>query len=207
VFVVLVLVLEKAIPPQALRTAAQCWRPTEGLREKTLFEDEDDDEYENEKQCPHRLAQYPTQFLQLTDLPEPVLGSGTMNLLPYDSLYWGWIGMVAGIVSGAVIGLFFHKERWLGGYNSFPRRLVRLGHISFFGLGILSVLMGITVRQLAFDPDTVRLAGRWFFIGQVTMPACCFLTAWRSWLRHLFPVPVLSLGTAVSLLLWRWPHS
>ena len=38
-----------------------------------------------------------------------------MNLLPYDSLYWGWIGMVAGIVSGAAIGLFFHQERWLGG--------------------------------------------------------------------------------------------
>jgi hypothetical protein len=130
-----------------------------------------------------------------------------MNLLPYDSLYWGWIGMVAGIVSGALIGLFFHQERWLGGYNSFPRRLVRLGHISFFGLGILSVLMGITVRELAFDPDTVRLAGSCFFIGQVTMPVCCFLTAWRSWLRHLFPVPVLSLGAAVSLLLWRWPHS
>jgi hypothetical protein len=56
VFVVLVLVvvlvLEKAIPPQALRTAAQCWRPMEGLREKTLFEDEDDDEYENDKPTP-----------------------------------------------------------------------------------------------------------------------------------------------------------
>jgi hypothetical protein len=34
-----------------------------------------------------------------------------MNLLPYDSLYWGWIGMAAGIVSGALIGLFFSSRR------------------------------------------------------------------------------------------------
>src|SRR5258708_37544250 len=111
-----------------------------------------------------------------------------MNLLPYDSLYWGWMGMAAGIVSGALIGLFFHQEQWLGGYNSFPRRLVRLWHISFFGLGILSILLGITVRQLAFDQDTVRLAARWFLIGQGTMPLCWFLTALSSWIRPLLSV-------------------
>src|SRR5260370_41692167 len=101
-----------------------------------------------------------------------------MNLLPYDSLYWGWIGMAAGIVSGALIGLFFHQEQWLGGYNSFPPRLVRLGDISFFCLGILSILLGITVRQLGFDQDTVRVAGRCLFFGSVNIPVCCFLTAW-----------------------------
>jgi hypothetical protein len=29
-----------------------------------------------------------------------------MNFLPYDSLHWGWIGMAAGIVSGALMGVF-----------------------------------------------------------------------------------------------------
>jgi hypothetical protein len=71
----------------------------------------------------------------------------------------------------------------------------------------LSILLGITVHELSFDPETTRLVGRWFFVGQVTMPICCFLTAWRSWIRHLFAVPVLSLGAAVTVVLWHWPHS
>ena len=134
-----------------------------------------------------------------------LISFGTINWLPYDSLYLGWIGMVLGILSGAFIGLFFHQEHWLGGYNSFPRRLVRLGHISFFGLGILSVLLGLTVRQLPFGTEAIRLVGHWFFVGQITMPICCFVTAWRSWFRYFFPVPVLSLGSAVVILLWHWP--
>jgi hypothetical protein len=50
------------------------------------------------------------------------------------NLVAGWTGFIGGAVSGALIGLFFHKENWLGGYSSFPRRLVRLGHIAFFSL-------------------------------------------------------------------------
>ena len=26
-----------------------------------------------------------------------------------------WIGMLLGVVSGAIIGLFFHREDWMGG--------------------------------------------------------------------------------------------
>jgi hypothetical protein len=130
-----------------------------------------------------------------------------MISLHCDSLYLGWIGMALGIASGAIIGLFFHQERWLGGYNSFPRRLVRLGHISFFGLGILSALLGITVRQLPFSAETIRQVASWFFVGQLTMPLCCFMTAWRSKFRYLFPVPVLSLGSAISIMLLHWPRS
>jgi len=47
----------------------------------------------------------------------------------------GWLGILAGVVSGCAIGLFFHRADWLGGYASFRRRMTRLGHISFFGLG------------------------------------------------------------------------
>jgi len=55
------------------------------------------------------------------------------------NLLAGWIATLAGIVSGAVMGLFFLREEWLGGYSSHPRRLLRLGHISFFGLGFTNV--------------------------------------------------------------------
>ena len=46
-----------------------------------------------------------------------------------------WIGVLAAFASGAVLGLFFHRADWLGGYGSWRRRLLRLGHIALVALG------------------------------------------------------------------------
>ena len=50
------------------------------------------------------------------------------------NFYAAWIGILLGFVAGVVLGFFFHREDWLGGYHSWRRRMVRLGHISFFGI-------------------------------------------------------------------------
>lgn len=54
------------------------------------------------------------------------------------NLQAGWIGFIGGAVTGSMLGLFFHGNDWLGGYASFRRRMFRLGHISFFGLGFIN---------------------------------------------------------------------
>ena len=102
----------------------------------------------------------------------------------------GGSGMLAGALSGAAIGLFFHDEGWMGGYGSFRRRLTRLGHVSFFGLGFVNLLFAFT-HHLAAMPPVWGWAAAWGFLaGAVAMPTCCFLTAWRKPFRHLFAVPV-----------------
>lgn len=111
-----------------------------------------------------------------------------------------WVGFLSGVVSGAVIGLFFHQEDWLGGYNSFPRRLIRLGHISFFGLGFLNALFALTISLVPGAELPTRIASLGLLTGAITMPLCCFASAWRKSLRCLFPIPVASLLGAVSLI-------
>src|SRR5882757_4671929 len=108
------------------------------------------------------------------------------------NLLVGWTIMVAGALSGALVGLFFHKENWMGGYTSLRRRMIRLGHISFFGLGILNVLFALSLAAIPVTQSYARFASIGFAVGAVTMPACCFLTAWRPAMRHLFPIPVLA---------------
>jgi len=123
------------------------------------------------------------------------------------SLLAGWIGLLCGVVSGALIGLFFHREDWMGGYDSFRRRLTRLGHISFFGLGFVNLFFGLTIAALRLaDSPTLALAGKCLIVGAVTMPICCFLSAWRKPFRHLFPIPVVSVLAGISLLLASWPR-
>jgi hypothetical protein len=101
------------------------------------------------------------------------------------------------------MGLFFLKPNWMGGYGSQPRRLVRLGHISFFGIGLLNLFYALSLTPL----EVPLTAGRWgslsFALALVAMPTCCVLTAWRQSMRHLFPVPVLSAGAGIAIILLK----
>ena len=66
------------------------------------------------------------------------------------NLYAAWIGMLLGGIFGAIQGLFFHKEEWLGGYGSWRRRITRLGHISFFGIAFINISFVFTAIFLIF---------------------------------------------------------
>lgn len=114
----------------------------------------------------------------------------------------GWLGMLAGVLSGALAGLFFHRDDWLGGYNSYRRRLVRLGHISFFGLGFVNLFFATTAPILNIRSLSLEVGSVAFIVALVSMPLCCFLSAWRKPLRHLFPIPVTAafVGIMVTLL-------
>ena len=124
--------------------------------------------------------------------------------MPMLNLIGGWLGMLAGVASGAIVGLSFHREDWMGGYQSYRRRLTRLGHISFFGLGFLNLLFAMTSRELLLAGVYLWLASWALIVGAVTMPLCCFLSAWRKPWRHLFPLPVLSVTTGILSILIGW---
>jgi len=112
-----------------------------------------------------------------------------------------WISIMLGLLTGVVQGLFFHKEGWLGGYNSWERRMLRLGHVSFFGVAFLNIAFIVSAAYLHLGDSDIWWSSRLLLLGQVTMPVVCYLTAVRKSFRHLFFVPVLSLvgGTGVFL--------
>jgi hypothetical protein len=120
------------------------------------------------------------------------------------NLVGGWLGMLAGVLCGAILGLFFHREDWMGGYASHRRRLTRLGHISFFGLGFLNLIFAATASLLNLHGSSLSIASVGLIVAAITMPICCFLTAWRKPLRHLFPIPVLAAATGILAILAGW---
>jgi hypothetical protein len=93
----------------------------------------------------------------------------------------------------------------MGGYGSFRRRLTRLGHISFFGLGFLNLLFGLSLKAVPLAMPQAQIASAGLILGAITMPLCCFLAAWRPALRRLFPIPVLSVAGGLVALLAGWP--
>jgi hypothetical protein len=120
------------------------------------------------------------------------------------NLLVGWSSMIAGALSGAAIGLFFHRETWLGGYASLRRRMLRLGHIAFFGLGFMNVLFALSLSAAPISGLFARVASAGFVVAVATMSACCFLTAWRTGFRHLFPIPVAGVLVGIAGLIAGW---
>lgn len=105
------------------------------------------------------------------------------------NIFAAWAGILAGVLVGVAQGLFFHRDDWLGGYGSWPRRLMRLGHISFFGIAFLNLAFAWTAKQSGWRPPSaipaVTLAA-----AQALMPLVCYLAAWRPGMRRLFFLPV-----------------
>src|SRR5439155_17300104 len=117
------------------------------------------------------------------------------------NLHAAWIGFLLGFVSGAVLGLFFHREDWLGGYASWPRRMLRLGHISFFGIGFINLAFALTFRSLGVAAP--EAASALLLVAAIGMPAICFLAAARERFRTLFFIPVLSVIAATGIVIGR----
>jgi len=114
-----------------------------------------------------------------------------------------WIWILLGFASGFVMGLFFHRDDWLGGYDSFKRRLYRLAHIAFFGTGFVNFMFWLTAPRLGSGGTALAVASWAFVLGAVTMPICCVLMAKSKKFKLLFGVPVFSLITGAGATLWQ----
>jgi hypothetical protein len=116
----------------------------------------------------------------------------------------GWVSTSLGAASGLVMGLWSFDgplavPGWLGEYDQTARRLARLGHIAFFGLGILNVLVAGELRRPSLGP-WVRRAAAWAMnFGNVFLPLTLFAAAAYRPLKYLLPAPAGALFLALVL--------
>lgn len=118
------------------------------------------------------------------------------------NFYAAWIAFLLGGLAGAITGLYFHGENWLGGYGSWRRRMIRLGHIAFFGLGLINLAFALSVAVFPV-PSGTTLPSVLLLIGAATMPLVCYLSAVKAAFRHLFFIPALATVGGIAAFLWR----
>jgi hypothetical protein len=114
------------------------------------------------------------------------------------NLIAAWTGVLAGLLVAVPVGLNFNKEDWLGGYSSWTRRLLRLGHIAFFGVAFLNFANVATAKWLAIPEASLQTTSILFVVARISMPLVCLAAAFKQNLRHLFVLPVLSLVDLTS---------
>jgi hypothetical protein len=125
------------------------------------------------------------------------------SAVAHINLLAAWVGITIGFVWGFAMGLFFHRDEWLGGYGALKRRLYRLAHISLFGLALINIAFFFTAEHLVFTSTALRVASVGFLVGAISMPICCVAMAHFPRRRELFLIPVLSLVIAGACTLWE----
>jgi hypothetical protein len=114
----------------------------------------------------------------------------------------GWLSMCLGIASGLIMGMWsfdgpFAVPAWLGQYDDTSRRLARLGHIAFIGLGILNLLIAGELRRFlhSFRGRTVLSWAMNF--GNIFLPLTLFASAAYRPCKFIMSVPALAVFVAL----------
>jgi hypothetical protein len=116
----------------------------------------------------------------------------------------GWTSLATGAVTGLVLGLWSFGgpvpvPEWIGDYNSLPRRLLRLGHIAFFGLGILNIMLARHLGRLRSLSHHRRLALGAMNVGNIFLPITLMIAAAVEPAKYLMSVPAMAVTIALVI--------
>jgi hypothetical protein len=119
----------------------------------------------------------------------------------------GWISLAVGVATGLVMGLWSFEgpmttPAWLGEYGDTSRRLARLGHIAFIGLGLINILLAHELPHSALGPRARRSASRHMNFGNIVLPITLFAAAaWRP-AKYAMAIPATAVFVALCLAAW-----
>lgn len=119
----------------------------------------------------------------------------------------GWWSLAAGVATGLVLGLWSFDgplpvPAWLGAYDDTARRLARLGHIAFVGLGTLNILLARELPQSSLGDSRRRLASRAMNLGNLLLPVLLFAAAAFPPVKYALSVPATAVFLALCLAAW-----
>ncbi|MBI3934703.1 MAG: hypothetical protein HY316_08405 [Acidobacteria bacterium] len=112
---------------------------------------------------------------------------------------FGWGAALGSLAMGIYMGQKFQREDWLGGYGSFPRRMVRLAHVALAAIGMLNIQFSQSLPRLHLSGAMLTTASFTLIAAAVLMPACCLWMAWRRSHFEIFAAPVICLATGIIL--------
>ena len=129
-----------------------------------------------------------------------------MSQMPSNRVV-GWSSLALGAVTGLILGLWSFDgpmavPEWLGGYGDTSRRLMRLGHIAFFGLGILNLLLARELSLLGLRAGARRAASVAMNFGNIFLPLTLIAAAVYRPFKYLMPLPALAVTIAMALAAW-----
>ncbi len=133
-----------------------------------------------------------------------IIANWTWGLSEKTNWAVAYASFAGGALTGLVLGLWsfdgpFEVPAWIGDYGSGSRRLIRLGHIAFFGLAILNLFVVRDIPKFTRPGRTRRLALGLMNLGNVLLPLNLLGAGAYSPLKYLLPFPALSVFSALTV--------
>jgi len=115
--------------------------------------------------------------------------------------------LALGAVSGMVIGLWSFGgpapvPHGIGEYDDLARRLLRLGHIAFFGLAFLNLILARQIPYLSLSAKAKCGALGCMNFGNVTLPAALIAAAFLEPVKYLTAPPAFAVTLALCIAAW-----
>ena len=116
----------------------------------------------------------------------------------------GWASLAICVGVGLVMGLWsfdgpVQTPAWIGEYTDTSRRLIRLGHIAFIGLGLIDILIERELLRSSLGQAGRAIASWSMVIGNVLLPVTLFAAAIYRPLKYGMAVPASAVCLALVL--------
>lgn len=110
---------------------------------------------------------------------------------------WGWSLIAVGMAGGLFMGLYAFDAPgfpadWMGPYNGYGRRLLRLAHIDCVVFGLTSIFVARELESQKRANPLQRLGAPLLIAGSATTIAVLFLLVWTD-----LPATLMSAGPAI----------
>jgi hypothetical protein len=115
-----------------------------------------------------------------------------------------WCGFCLGVLTGSAMGLWafdgpVSPPPGMTDYQGTARRLMRLGHIAFFGIGFLNLLLAVELPRLPLGDNLKRAAARAMNTANIFLPTLLMAAALLPPVKYLLPLPVMAATVALAI--------
>jgi len=121
----------------------------------------------------------------------------------------GWSFMVVGIVMGSVMGVYafngpLKPPPGHESYASLPRRMMRLAHIAFVALPVISILYGSHIDGANLSDSLKRFGSYAMIVGMIGVPTLLIGASFYNPIKYAEVIPVSAVLAALVIISWGY---
>ena len=130
-------------------------------------------------------------------------------LIGQSAIAYGWVFMVVGIIMGSMLGMYafagpFRPPKGHEDYAALPRRLIRLAHIAFVALPMISILYGDHIDAAHLSDALKQFGCGAMILGMIGVPTLLIGASFYNPIKYLEVVPVSAILIALGIIAWGY---
>jgi hypothetical protein len=130
-------------------------------------------------------------------------------MVGYLNISLGWAFMIVGIFMGSIMGMYAFKgplkaPKGHEDYTSLARRMIRLAHIAFVALPMISILYGMCIDTAHLSENLKHVGSYAMIFGMLGVPILLIAASFYNPIKYLEVFPVSAIFAALGIIAWGY---